>query len=132
MLHFHPALAPYKAAVLPLSRTPPLVALAQEVHQALRRQHHGDLRRDGAIGRRYRRQDEIGTPYCLTVDFQSLEDRTVTVRDRDSMEQIRAADRGASRLAAREDRRLTAPGAQRLSPLQALVQLAAKRSGRRL
>jgi len=90
VLHFHPALAPYKAAVLPLLRNrPPLVALAQEVHQALRRHFMVTYDETGAIGRRYRRQDEIGTPYCLTVDFQSLEDRTVTVRDRDSMEQIR-------------------------------------------
>ena len=90
VLHFHPALAPYKAAVLPLLRNrPPLVALAQEVHHALRRHHMVAYDETGAIGRRYRRQDEIGTPYCLTVDFQSLEDRTVTLRDRDSMEQIR-------------------------------------------
>jgi glycyl-tRNA synthetase len=90
VLHFHPALAPYKLAVLPLLRNrPPLVALAQEVHQALRRHFMVTYDETGAIGRRYRRQDEIGTPYCLTVDFQSLEDRTVTVRDRDSMEQIR-------------------------------------------
>jgi glycyl-tRNA synthetase len=80
VLHFHPALAPYKAAILPLLRNrPPLVELALTYDET------------GAIGRRYRRQDEIGTPYCLTVDFQSLEDRTVTVRDRDSMEQVRVA-----------------------------------------
>jgi glycyl-tRNA synthetase len=92
VLHFHPALAPYKAAVLPLLRNrPPLVELAQEVHRALRRDHLVSYDETGAIGRRYRRQDEIGTPYCLTVDFQSLEDRTVTVRDRDSMEQIRVS-----------------------------------------
>jgi glycyl-tRNA synthetase len=90
VLHFHPALAPYKAAVLPLLRNrPPLVALAQEVHQGLRRRYMVAYDETGAIGRRYRRQDEIGTPYCLTVDYQSLEDRTVTVRDRDTMAQIR-------------------------------------------
>jgi glycyl-tRNA synthetase len=92
VLHFHPALAPYKAAVLPLLRNrPPLVELAREVHQALRRHHMVAYDETGAIGRRYRRQDEIGTPYCLTVDFQSLDDHTVTIRDRDSMEQVRVA-----------------------------------------
>jgi glycyl-tRNA synthetase len=92
VLHFHPALAPYKAAVLPLLRNrPPLLELAQEVHKTLRCHHMVAYDETGAIGRRYRRQDEIGTPYCLTVDFQSLEDRTVTVRDRDSMEQVRVA-----------------------------------------
>jgi glycyl-tRNA synthetase len=90
VLHLHPALAPYKAAVLPLLRNrPPLVELAQEVHRALRREHMVSYDETGAIGRRYRRQDEIGTPYCVTIDFESLEDRTVTLRDRDSMEQIR-------------------------------------------
>ncbi len=90
VLHLHPALAPYKAAVLPLLRNrPPLVALAQDIHQMLRRYHLVTYDETGAIGRRYRRQDEIGTPYCLTVDFQSLEDHTVTVRDRDAMTQIR-------------------------------------------
>ena len=90
VLHLHPALAPYKAAVLPLLRNrPPLVALAQDIHQMLRRHHLVTYDETGAIGRRYRRQDEIGTPYCLTVDFQSLEDHTVTVRDRDPMTQIR-------------------------------------------
>ena len=90
VLHLHPGLAPYKAAVLPLLRNrPPLVAFAQEVHQALRRHHLVTYDETGAIGRRYRRQDEIGTPYCITIDFQSLDDRTVTVRDRDTMAQIR-------------------------------------------
>lgn len=90
VLHFHPAIAPYKAAVLPLLRNrPPLVELAQEVYRSLRRYFMVAYDETGAIGRRYRRQDEVGTPYCFTVDFQSLEDRTVTVRDRDSMEQIR-------------------------------------------
>jgi glycyl-tRNA synthetase len=90
VLHLHPALAPYKAAVLPLLRNrPPLVELAQEVYRDLRRRYMVAYDETGAIGRRYRRQDEVGTPYCITIDFQSLEDRTVTVRDRDSMEQIR-------------------------------------------
>jgi len=90
VLHLHPALAPYKAAVFPLLRNrPPLVALAREIYQLLRRHFMVAYDETGAIGRRYRRQDEIGTPYCITVDFQSLEDHTVTVRDRDTMEQIR-------------------------------------------
>jgi glycyl-tRNA synthetase len=90
VLHLHPALAPFKAAVLPLLRNrPPLVELAQEVHRALRCDFMVSYDETGAIGRRYRRQDEVGTPYCITIDFQSLEDRTVTVRDRDTMEQIR-------------------------------------------
>ena len=90
VLHLHPALAPYKAAVLPLLRNrPPLVDLAREVYTRLRRHFYVVYDETGAIGRRYRRQDEIGTPYCLTIDFQSLEDQTVTVRDRDTMEQVR-------------------------------------------
>jgi len=90
VLHLHPALAPYKAAVLPLLRNrPPLVELARTVYARLRRHYYVTYDETGAIGRRYRRQDEIGTPYCLTIDYQSLEDQTVTVRDRDSMEQVR-------------------------------------------
>jgi glycyl-tRNA synthetase len=90
VLHLHPALAPYKAAVLPLLRNrPPLVELARAVYARLRRHYYVTYDETGAIGRRYRRQDEIGTPYCLTIDYQSLEDQTVTVRDRDSMEQVR-------------------------------------------
>jgi len=88
-LQLHPAIAPVKAAVLPLSRKEPLVALAREVHASLRK--HWSVQYDDAqsIGRRYRRQDEIGTPLCVTVDFQSLEDRQVTIRDRDTMKQVR-------------------------------------------
>jgi glycyl-tRNA synthetase len=90
VLHLHPALAPYKAAVLPLLRNrPPLVELARAVYARLRRHYYVTYDETGAIGRRYRRQDEIGTPYCLTIDYQSLEDQTVTVRDRDTMEQVR-------------------------------------------
>ncbi len=89
VLRFHPDLAPVKIAVLPLSRKENLAALAKEVHAELRL--HWPVQYDDtqSIGRRYRRQDEIGTPYCVTVDFQSLDDRMVTVRERDSMNQIR-------------------------------------------
>lgn len=89
VLRFHPALAPIKVAVLPLSRKEPLIDMAKEIHQELRRHWMTDYDDAKSIGRRYRRQDEIGTPYCITVDFQSLEDKAVTIRDRDTMEQTR-------------------------------------------
>ncbi len=89
LLHLHPTLAPIKVAVLPLSRREKLVTLAKQIYADLRR--HWMVQYDDAqsIGRRYRRQDEIGTPFCVTVDFQSLEDGQVTIRERDSMNQIR-------------------------------------------
>jgi len=89
LLHLHPTLAPFKVAILPLSRREQLVAVAKEVYADLRQ--HLVVSYDDAqsIGRRYRRQDEIGTPFCVTVDFQSLEDNQVTIRERDSMNQIR-------------------------------------------
>ena len=89
VLKLHPMLAPFKAAVLPLSRKEPLVELAGSIVKDLRRYWMVDYDDAKSIGRRYRRQDEIGTPYCVTVDFQSLEDRAVTIRDRDTMDQIR-------------------------------------------
>ena len=89
VLKLHHALAPYKAAVLPLSRNERLVPTAREVAASLRPLWIIDYDDAGSIGRRYRRQDEIGTPYCVTVDFDSLDDRAVTVRDRDSMAQDR-------------------------------------------
>ncbi|MPZ22229.1 MAG: glycine--tRNA ligase [Dehalococcoidia bacterium] len=89
VMRFHPAIAPYKVAVLPLSRNERLAPLAKEV-AALVRPHFMSTYDDAqSIGRRYRRQDEIGTPYCVTVDFESLDDNAVTVRDRDSMSQDR-------------------------------------------
>ena len=89
VLRFHRHIAPIKVAVLPLSRNERLVPTTREVH-ALVRQHFATQYDDAqSIGRRYRRQDEIGTPYCVTVDFQSLEDMGVTIRDRDTMQQIR-------------------------------------------
>ncbi len=84
-------LAPYKAAVLPLSRNADLTPKARDLAAELRRQWNVDFDDAGAIGRRYRRQDEVGTPYCVTVDFDSLDDHAVTVRDRDSMQQERVA-----------------------------------------
>lgn len=89
LLHLHPALAPIKAAVLPLSRREPLVKLAKEIHADLRPCWMVGYDDAQSVGRRYRRQDEIGTPFCVTIDFQSLEDNQVTVRERDSMNQIR-------------------------------------------
>ena len=87
VLHFHPALAPYKAAVLPLSKK--LSSEAIKIFEQLSAHFSIDFDESQSIGKRYRRQDEIGTPYCITFDFDSLEDNQVTVRDRDSMEQVR-------------------------------------------
>jgi glycyl-tRNA synthetase len=89
LLHLHPTLAPIKIAVLPLSRKEKLAELAKKVHADLRQCWATNYDDTQSIGRRYRRQDEIGTPYCVTIDFQSLEDEQVTVRERDSMNQIR-------------------------------------------
>jgi glycyl-tRNA synthetase len=90
LLRLHRDLAPMKVAVLPLSRNPKLVPTAREVY-ALVRPHFATQYDDAqAIGRRYRRQDEAGTPFCVTIDFQTVEeDQAVTIRERDSMEQIR-------------------------------------------
>ena len=89
VLKLDPRLSPVKAAVLPLSRSEKLSPVARELASKLRKYWNVDFDDAGAVGRRYRRQDEIGTPYCITVDFDSLEDKAVTVRDRDTMEQIR-------------------------------------------
>jgi glycyl-tRNA synthetase len=89
VLRFHPRIAPYKVAVLPLSKKDELVGVSDEVLGLLQPHYMCDLDVTQAIGRRYRRQDEIGTPYCVTVDFDTLEDRSVTIRERDSMEQER-------------------------------------------
>lgn len=89
VLKLHPWIAPYKVAVLPLSRKEPLVQKAREVAAMLRPFFMSTYDDSQSIGRRYRRQDEIGTPYCVTVDFQTLEDQQVTIRDRDSMSQER-------------------------------------------
>ena len=89
VLKFHPRLAPYKVAVLPLSKKEELSSYAREIWRELRQHWVTDYDESKSIGRRYRRQDEIGTPCCVTVDFQSLEDHAVTIRDRDSMSQVR-------------------------------------------
>ena len=88
VLHLHGALAPFKAAVLPLQKNK-LGDKAKEVYAMLAKRFNVDYDETGAIGKRYRRQDEIGTPLCITVDFDTLEDETVTVRDRDTMQQVR-------------------------------------------
>jgi glycyl-tRNA synthetase len=89
VLHFHPDIAPIKVAVLPLSKKEQLNALAKDVFEGIRACTTAQYDDTQSIGRRYRRQDELGTPYCVTVDFQSLEDRQVTIRERDTMDQIR-------------------------------------------
>ena len=93
VMHFHPALAPFKAAVLPLSKK--LSPKAEEIYHMLQKDFMVDFDDAGSIGKRYRREDEIGTPYCITVDFETVGDENtpgdncVTVRDRDTMEQVR-------------------------------------------
>jgi glycyl-tRNA synthetase len=102
VLRLHPALAPVKVAVLPLLRKDGQPELARTVYEGLRRTMKAEYDEGGAIGRRYRRQDEIGTPFAVTIDHQSLEDRTVTVRERDSLQQERVAiDELAGHLQAR-------------------------------
>ena len=87
VMHFHPAIAPVKVAVLPLSKK--LSEQAEEIYTKLSKTYNCEFDDRGNIGKRYRRQDEIGTPFCITYDFDSVEDGAVTVRDRDSMEQER-------------------------------------------
>jgi glycyl-tRNA synthetase len=89
VLKLHPRLAPYKVAVLPLSKKDTLTPLAREVLRTLQPHVMCDYDETQSIGRRYRRQDEIGTPWCVTVDFDSLDDRAVTIRDRDTLDQVR-------------------------------------------
>ena len=91
MLRLDHRLAPVKVAVLPLSRNADLSPKAKGLAQALRQNWNIEFDDAGAIGRRYRRQDEIGTPYCVTVDFDTLDDNAVTVRERDSMKQERVS-----------------------------------------
>jgi glycyl-tRNA synthetase len=106
VLRLHPQLAPVKVAVLPLVKKDGQPELAAEVYRALRDRVQAEYDEGGAIGRRYRRQDEIGTPWAVTIDHQSLDDRTVTLRDRDSLAQDRIA---IDALAAEIERRLRAP-----------------------
>jgi glycyl-tRNA synthetase len=102
VLRLDKRLAPVKAAVLPLSRNADLSPKARDLAAALRKNWNVDFDDAQAIGRRYRRQDEIGTPFCITVDFETLDDNAVTVRERDSMQQERVSlDQVESYLAAR-------------------------------
>ena len=87
VLHLHPALAPVKVAILPLSKK--LSDDAMKLYDKLLEKYNCEFDETGSIGKRYRRQDEIGTPYCVTFDFDSKEDNCVTVRDRDTMQQER-------------------------------------------
>lgn len=89
VLKFVPEVAPIKCAVLPLSKKEPLEEMARNIYHDLKKYYHMDYDNTGSIGKRYRRQDEVGTPYAVTVDFDSLEDQQVTVRDRDTMKQDR-------------------------------------------
>jgi glycyl-tRNA synthetase len=89
VLRLHHRLAPYKVAVLPLSKKAELTPTAREVLGLLQPHWMVDYDETQSIGRRYRRQDEVGTPYCVTVDFDSIDDRAVTIRDRDTLEQVR-------------------------------------------
>ena len=91
VMRFDKRLAPVKAAILPLSRNADLSPKARDLATELRKNWNIEFDDAGAIGRRYRRQDEIGTPYCITVDFETLEDNAVTIRDRDTMEQERVS-----------------------------------------
>ena len=114
VLRLHPRLAPVKVAVLPLVGKDGQPELAREVHEPLRERVQAEYDDGGAIGKRYRRQDEIGTPFCLTIDHQSIEDDTVTLRDRDSLAQERLPIEG---IAQEIERRVQAPwSTPKLSP----------------
>lgn len=89
VLHFSPKIAPIKAAIFPLMRKEELTSKAKSVFEMLKSVFYCEYDEGGAIGKRYRRQDELGTPYCITIDYDTLEDNTVTVRERDSMKQER-------------------------------------------
>lgn len=89
VMKFHPRVAPIKAAVFPLVKKDGMPEVAQDIYRALKKHFHVFYDEKGAVGRRYRRQDEAGTPYCITVDSQTLQDRTVTIRDRDTLQQWR-------------------------------------------
>jgi glycyl-tRNA synthetase len=91
VLHLHPRIAPVKVAVFPLMKKEPLGSKARTVFHSLQDLFACEYDESGAIGKRYRRQDELGTPYCVTIDFDSMEHNTVTLRERDSMEQQRVS-----------------------------------------
>jgi len=89
VMRLHPRLAPIKAGVFPLVKKEGLAEIAQDLESGLRKKFNTFYDQAGAIGRRYRRMDEVGTPFCICVDFQTKDDETVTIRDRDSMGQVR-------------------------------------------
>jgi glycyl-tRNA synthetase len=89
VMKLHPRIAPIKAAVFPLVKKDGMPEIAQKIYSELKQQRNVFNDEKGAVGRRYRRQDEAGTPFCITVDGQSLKDGTVTIRDRDTLEQWR-------------------------------------------
>ena len=89
VLSLHPRIAPLKAAVFPLVKKDGMPEIAKDIYRALKKECNVFYDEKGAVGRRYRRQDEAGTPYCITVDGDTLTDKTVTIRDRDSLEQTR-------------------------------------------
>jgi glycyl-tRNA synthetase len=89
VLHFHPRLAPIKAAIFPLVNKDGLQEISHSIKDDLQKSFNVFYDESGAVGRRYRRQDECGTPYCITVDYDTLKDNTVTIRDRDTMKQER-------------------------------------------
>ena len=97
VMRLDPRLSPVKVAVLPLSRNADLSPKARDLAAQLRQRWNVEFDDAGAIGRRYRRQDEIGTPYCVTVDFETLDDGAVTIRERDSMSQERVPIEGVER-----------------------------------
>jgi glycyl-tRNA synthetase len=99
-MRLHPSVAPVKVAVLPLLRKDGHPELARKVYEELRGRMSAEYDEGGAIGRRYRRQDEIGTPFAVTIDHQSTDDRTVTLRDRDTLEQERVPIDGLAQLLA--------------------------------
>ena len=98
MLRLHPHLAPVKVAVLPLVNKDGMPERAREIFDSLKHRIRAEYDAGGSIGKRYRRQDEIGTPWCVTIDGQTAEDDTVTLRDRDSLEQTRVPVEGSPRL----------------------------------
>ena len=87
VLKLHPKLAPVKIAIFPLVKKGPLAKMAKQIHIELKEHFMTEYDETGSIGKRYRRQDEIGTPYCITVDFDSLKNKKVTLRNRDTMKQ---------------------------------------------
>jgi glycyl-tRNA synthetase len=89
VLRLHPRLSPYKVAILPLSKKDSLMPIARDIFDRLGERYMVEYDDTQSIGKRYRRQDEIGTPLCITVDFDSLDDNAVTIRDRDSTQQVR-------------------------------------------